>query len=117
MINNEQVEMFSKLFINASKGKGQIFTAQEGELKMSDKDQLEKLNKYQAVIDNLTEVINAYEGNASVYGTQGQAMDEYSTLANFVHIASEARDLKTTYAEETKAMAIPDKPNWTYLEM
>jgi hypothetical protein len=117
LINNEQVEMFSKLFINASKGKGQIFTTHEGELNMSDKDQLEKLNKYQVVIDNLTEVINAYEGKASVYGTQGQAMDEYSALANFVHIASEARDLKTTYAEETKPMTIPDKPNWTYLEM
>lgn len=46
------------------------------------------------IIRMLVRTINAYENKEVLISNQGQAMDGYSALANFVYIAQEARKLK-----------------------
>ena len=45
------------------------------------------------IIKSLVDVLDAYEGKKPLLSCQGQAMDGYSALANFVSIAEEARTL------------------------
>lgn len=49
--------------------------------------------------NRLVRVLNAYEGGDALISNQGQALDGYSALANFVSIARRASDLKITEAE------------------
>ena len=58
-----------------------------------------KRNAYLKIIDDLTDVINAYEAHNQLFSCQGQAMDGYSALANFVQIAKKARELKTAMVD------------------
>ena len=45
------------------------------------------------IIQDLVDILDAYEGGAELASNQGQAMDGYSALANFVDIAEKAREL------------------------
>lgn len=46
-----------------------------------------------ALLAKFVDVLNTYEGGNALVANQGQAMDGYSTLANFKALAEEARDL------------------------
>jgi hypothetical protein len=46
------------------------------------------------IINRLRRVIDAYEDQRPLLSSQGQAMDGYSALANFVEIAKDARKLE-----------------------
>ena len=46
------------------------------------------------LLAKLVDVLNAYEGSGPLMSCQGQGMDGYSALANFVAIAKEARKTK-----------------------
>jgi len=45
----------------------------------------------QEVVDKLIEILDVYEGRSTTYANQGQAMDGYSALHNFVGLAKQAR--------------------------
>lgn len=45
------------------------------------------------IIKRLVDVLGAYEGGNVLVSCQGQAMDGYSALANFVGIAEDAREI------------------------
>jgi len=45
------------------------------------------------ILEQLTDVLDAYKGQNSLIGCQGQGMDGYSALANFVAIAEKAQAL------------------------
>lgn len=47
------------------------------------------------IIKQLIRVLDAYEGKTSLISNQGQALDGYSALANFVEIARKAKYLNT----------------------
>lgn len=51
------------------------------------------------IIDRLVEILDAYEGGAETISNQGQAMDGYSALANFVSVAKRAKELKFAKTE------------------
>ena len=51
------------------------------------------------IIDKLVELLDAYEGGTATISNQGQAMDGYSALANFVSIAKRAKELKIAASE------------------
>ena len=46
-----------------------------------------------ALLAQLVQVLNAYEGGDALVSNQGQGMDGYSALANFKAIAEQGRDL------------------------
>ena len=52
--------------------------------------------KYASVIEDMSRVINAYEGQNAQLSCQGQGMDGYTALAEFVSIARKARELRPT---------------------
>ena len=43
------------------------------------------------ILKQLVDILNAYENKGTLTVNQGQALDGYSTLANFINIAEEAR--------------------------
>lgn len=43
-------------------------------------------------IKDILDVLNAYEGKTALFCCQGQGMDGYSALANFLDIARKLRD-------------------------
>ena len=47
------------------------------------------------IMDDLVRVVNAYEGKGALFSCQGQGMDGYSALANFIEIAKKARELRS----------------------
>lgn len=53
-----------------------------------------QVETYSEIIDRLVRVIDAYEGQNALFSCQGQAMDGYSALAEFVDIAKNARNIK-----------------------
>ncbi len=50
------------------------------------------------IVEKLVRIIDVYEGGDALFSNQGQAMDGYSALAEFVSLAKIARDNK----EDTK---------------
>lgn len=48
--------------------------------------------KKQKVIEDLIKILDAYEGKKSSVYNQGQVMDGYTALANFLEVAKYARD-------------------------
>ena len=50
------------------------------------------------ILHDIVKIINAYEEKNSLLSCQGQGMDGYSALANFLSIAKKAREL---YANDT----------------
>ena len=51
-------------------------------------------NKALSICNELIKVLDAYEGKKALVSCQGQAMDGYTTLANFIEIAKEAREIR-----------------------
>ena len=45
------------------------------------------------IITSLVRILDAYKGHQSLVSCQGQGMDGYSALANFVNVAEEAKSL------------------------
>lgn len=50
------------------------------------------MGKHADIINDLVAVLEAYEGGDCLLSNQGQALDGYAALANFVEIARRARD-------------------------
>lgn len=48
------------------------------------------------ILDGLIVTLDAYENKTQLYSNQGQALDGYSALANFLDIAERARNLRNT---------------------
>lgn len=48
------------------------------------------------IVNDLVRVLDAYENKTQLYSNQGQALDGYSALANFLDIAERARNLRNT---------------------
>ena len=46
-----------------------------------------KIEKEKKFLSDLVDILDAYKGNKTLISNQGQAMDGYSALANFVYIA------------------------------
>ena len=58
------------------------------------KKKIKELKRGWKIIIDLIAVLNAYEGGVETISNQGQAMDGYSALANFVSVAKRAKELK-----------------------
>lgn len=52
-----------------------------------------RLNDLLDILHRIIDVVDSYEGQGPLLSCQGQAMDGYSALANFVSIARDAREL------------------------
>ncbi len=46
------------------------------------------------ILDDLVNTLDAYENKSKVFSNQGQSLDGYSALANFISIAEKARELQ-----------------------
>jgi len=55
----------------------------------------EKRIEIERIVDDLVNIINAYEGKSALFSCQGSGMDGYSALANFVDVAKRARLLRS----------------------
>jgi hypothetical protein len=51
------------------------------------------IESHEEIIHALVRVLNAYENKTPLVSNQGQALDGFSALANFVQIAKKAREL------------------------
>lgn len=62
-----------------------------------DKKYVENLKE---VCVKLVRILDAYEGGTAIMSNQGQALDGYSALANFISIAKKARCLTASDTKE-----------------
>ena len=62
------------------------------------------------ICKSLVEILDAYEGGVSLVSNQGQAMDGYSALANFISVAEKARHL--TRHSNGRAKTCDCKDGW-----
>lgn len=56
---------------------------------------------YASIVRDLVRAVDAYEGRAPAFACQGQAMDGYSALAEFVEIARRARSVLTKFSQNS----------------
>lgn len=56
-----------------------------------EKDRLATIEQQRAIIKKLVRVLDAYDGGEELISNQGQAMDGFSALANFVSVARKAK--------------------------
>lgn len=52
------------------------------------------------IIEKLVEILDAYENQDALISNQGQALDGYSALANFVELAKKAKCLLKNEEDE-----------------
>lgn len=51
------------------------------------------MNDEKHLVTQLIDVLNVYEGHRTLFACQGQSMDGYSALANFLDIAKKLRNI------------------------
>ena len=57
----------------------------------------DRMQKTDGILTNLVKILDAYEGKSELFSCQGQGMDGYSALAEFVNLAKEAKKIMEDY--------------------
>ena len=71
---------------------------------MSEANQLQP--RVRQLLVDIVNILDAYEGQTELISNQGQAMDGYSALANFVSVAKRAKSVLSN-AEAHRSRAFP----------
>lgn len=58
------------------------------------------MNDEKRLVTQLLDVLDAYEGNKTLFACQGQSMDGYSALANFLDIVRKIRAVHSKEEQE-----------------
>ena len=64
------------------------------------RDNHDKWKERRCIVDELVHVLNVYESGKPLISCQGQGMDGYSALAEFLGIARRARDISDCVVPE-----------------